>query len=172
MLESSTMKNGNATQPDSDFPSLEDFDLDFNNPRADAKAIEEVLPHRGDMRQLDSVLWWSDDFVTSVGTRHLKDDEFWIPGHIPGRPLFPGVLMIETAAQLCSFTQMLSRDDIPFLGFTRCEDCAFRGSMVPGDEMTLIAKLLSSNRRRFISRVHGYCNGKRILEVTITGMVL
>ena len=152
--------------------TIDDLDLDFENPRARGPEIEAVLPHRDLMRQLDAVVWWSDDYDRSVGIRDIKEDEFWVSGHIPGRPLFPGVLMIESAAQLCSFTQMLPREDVPFLGFTRCDDCVFRGSLVPGDRMILVTQLLSSNRRRFISRVNGFCNDKRILEVTITGMVM
>ena len=38
-----------------------------------------------------------------LGYKDVTDNEFWIRGHIPGRPLMPGVIMIEAAAQLCSF---------------------------------------------------------------------
>ncbi|MCH2161535.1 MAG: hypothetical protein MK085_06635 [Phycisphaerales bacterium] len=158
--------------PATDPLSIDDLELDFDNPRARGPEIEAILPHRDHMRQLDAVVWWSDDYSRAVGIRDIKADEFWVSGHIPGRPLFPGVLMIESAAQLCSFTQMLPRKDVPFLGFTRCDDCVFRGSLVPGDRMIMVAQLLSSNRRRFISRVNGFSNDKLIFEVTITGMVM
>ena len=152
--------------------SIADLELDFDNPKARGPEIEAVLPHRDHMRQLDAVVWWNEDYSRVVGIRDIKEDEFWVSGHIPGRPLFPGVLMIESAAQLCSFAQMRSREDIPFLGFTRCDDCIFRGSLAPGDRMILVAQLLSANRRRFISRVNGFSNEKLIFEVTITGMVM
>ena len=38
-----------------------------------------------------------------VGYKDVREDEFWVEGHIPGRPLLPGVIMIEAAAQLASF---------------------------------------------------------------------
>ena len=146
--------------------------IDINAPRVDRKGIELVNPHRGDMVQLDSVVWWNEDITKSVGTRIVRDDEFWTTGHIPGRPLYPGVLMIECAAQLSSYTQLLSRKDVEFLGFTRCDDTAFRGQVVPGDEMVVFADVLSANRRRFVSRVHGFVGEKLIFETKITGMVM
>ena len=147
-------------------------DLDLDNPRADYDEITKVLPHRGPMRQLDSVTWWSEDRKQAIGIKDIRDDEFWVDGHIPGKPLFPGVLMIETAAQLCSFIAMLVRDDSQFLGFIRCNDCSFRGAVVPGDRLVLYAELLSENSRRFISHVRGYVQNKFVFEATITGLVM
>lgn len=132
----------------------------------------EVLPHRGAFAQLDSVVWWAEDCHRAIGTRVVRNDEFWVEGHIPGRPLFPGVLMIETAAQLCSFTNLQMREGGPFLGFTRCDDCVFRGQVVPGDTIIFYAELLSSNSRRFVSKVHAFVGAKLVMEVTVTGMVM
>ena len=146
--------------------------LDMDSPRADYEAISEVLPHRGPMRQLDSVVWWSEDRKQAIGIRDVKSDEFWVDGHIPGKPLFPGVLIIETAAQLCSFIAMQVRSNDEFLGFTRCNECSFRGAVLPGDRLVLYAELISENRRRFVSRVQGFVNDKFVFEATITGMVI
>ena len=146
--------------------------LDFDNPRADYDEITRILPHRGPMRQLDSVTWWSEDRKQAIGIKDVGDDEFWVDGHIPGNPLYPGVLMIESAAQLCSFIAMLVRDDSQFLGFIRCEGCSFRGAVVPGDRLVLYAELLSENSRRFISRVRGFVQEKLVFEATITGLVM
>ena len=145
---------------------------DFNAPRADREAVAKVLPHRGAFAQLDAVVAWDDDFTCSIGTRFIRDDEFWIDGHFPDRPLFPGVLMIETAAQLCAFTNKMSREDDPLFGFVRCDECAFRGQVVPGDTIHFYAMLVSSNRRRFVSRVQAFVNERLVMEATVTGMTL
>ena len=150
--------------------SIEGLDLD--SPRADYDAISAVLPHRGPMRQLDSVVWWSDDRKQALGLKDIRDDEFWVDGHIPGKPLFPGVLIIETAAQLCSFIAMQVKEKDQFLGFTRCTDCSFRGAVVPGDRLVLYAELISENSRRFISSVRGFVQDRFVFEATITGMVI
>ena len=150
--------------------SVEQLDLD--NPRAVQEDIARFLPHRGPMRQLDSVAWWSEDRKQAIGIKNVRDDEFWVNGHIPGRPLYPGVLMIEAAAQLCSFAVMQVRAKDLFLGFTRCNDCSFRGLVVPGDQLVLYAESISENARRFVSQVNGFVEEKHVFEVTITGMVM
>ena len=148
--------------------------LDLTQVAVSSQRVGEINPHAGHMRQLDHVIWLTDDFRNAVGVKHFRDDEFWVPGHVPGRPLFPGVLMIEAAAQLCSLTQRL-RPDIHadmFIGFTRCDDVVFRGQVVPGDTLYLLAKLLSHRPRRFTSAAQGIVNGSLVFEATITGMVM
>ena len=148
--------------------------LDLTQVAVSWQRVGEINPHAGHMRQLDHVIWLTDDFRNAVGVKHVRDDEFWVPGHVPGRPLFPGVLMIEAAAQLCSLTQRL-RPDIHadmFIGFPRCEDVVFRGQVVPGDTLYLLAKLLSHRPRRFTSAAQGIVNGSLVFEATITGMVM
>ncbi len=146
--------------------------VDFEHPMADIEAVKAINPHRGDMIQIDGVATWSDDFSEGVGWRDVRDDEFWVPGHIPGRPLLPGVLMIEAAAQLASFIHIKGSPlgESSFLGFTRCDDCAFRGVVVPGDRLVMLAKSMSRNRRRFVSRCQGFVRGNLTFEVTVTGM--
>jgi 3-hydroxyacyl-[acyl-carrier-protein] dehydratase len=107
-----------------------------------------------------------------VAVKKIRPDEFWVPYHIPGRPLMPGVLMIEAGAQLCSVLQTLAIPDVGFLGFTRCDDTSFRGQVVPGDTLYLLSKLVQRNRRRFVCQVQGVVNGKLVFETTITGMKL
>ncbi|HEX9794267.1 MAG TPA: beta-hydroxyacyl-ACP dehydratase, partial [Planctomycetota bacterium] len=59
-------------------------------------------PQRFEFSQLTSVLHWDRAAKLMVGHRRVRADEFWVRGHIPDRPLFPGVLMIEALAQLAS----------------------------------------------------------------------
>ena len=72
-----------------------------------------------------------------AGYRDVRDDEFWVRGHIPGRPIFPGVLMIETAAQLVGYYAMSKMPSQGFLGFGGVEDVKFRGTVVPGQRRDL-----------------------------------
>ena len=155
-------------------PIIDISDLDFENPKAGQETIEKINPHRGHMRHLDAVAHW--DRKQGVGWKNVHEDEFWVAGHIPGRPLLPGVLMVEAAAQLSSFIVLMADEDdgtreaSPFLGFTRCDDTAFRGQVAPGDRLVLIADLLSKNKRRFVSRCQGFVEGRLTFETKITGM--
>ncbi len=146
--------------------------VDFEQPQCTLELVHRVNPHRGHMMQLSGVAWWN--FTRGVGWRDIRDDEFWVEGHIPGRPLFPGVLMIEAAAQLSSFVQLIPDIDDPspkFLGFTRCDDAVFRGQVVPGDRLVILTDLVKRNKRRFISRCQGFVLDQLMYEVTVTGMV-
>ncbi len=64
--------------------------------------ILKVNPQNYEMQQLDGVLWYDKPNMLVLGYKDVTDKEFWIRGHIPGRPLMPGVIMIESAAQLLS----------------------------------------------------------------------
>lgn len=134
--------------------------------------IDDYLPQTGHMRMLDRVCWVSDDGASSVGYKDARADEFWCAGHIPGRPLFPGVLMIEAAAQLCSYTHKRNRKPEGFLGFIRCDEVSFRGQIVPGDRFVLAVKEIAYNPRRFTSLAQGFLGTKMVFEGKITGMVI
>ncbi|MCH2144595.1 MAG: hypothetical protein MK082_05545 [Phycisphaerales bacterium] len=147
-------------------------DIDMNRVMADTAEVERVNPQQGDMRQLDYVVWWNDEKTSAIGVKEIRSDEFWVPGHIPGRPLYPGVLQIEAAAQLSSFLHRIRWQDEAFLGFTRVKDWSFRGQIVPGDTLVMITKEVKSNHRRFVSELQGFVNQKMVFDGTITGMKL
>ncbi|MDA0803394.1 MAG: beta-hydroxyacyl-ACP dehydratase [Planctomycetota bacterium] len=134
--------------------------------------IDPYLPQCGDMRMLDRVIHCEEPLDLLVGAKLARADEFWVPGHIPGRPLFPGVLMIETAAQASSFYMKRYVGIEGFLGFIRCTDVSFRGQVVPGEEFIVISKLTARNARRFVSLNQGFVKGKMVFEAQITGMTL
>src|SRR5256885_15552080 len=77
--------------------------IDLNRVVYDQEAIRAANPQRGDMEMLNGIVYAEPALGRIIGYKDVGTDEFWIPGHIPGRPLFPGVLMIEAAAQLASF---------------------------------------------------------------------
>ena len=147
--------------------------LDLSRIAMSREEVGEILPQCGEMRQLDYVIHISDDQRELVGVKHVRDDEFWCPLHIPGRPLMPGVLMIEAGAQLATIQYHLRADGEPgFVGFTRLEDAAFRGQVVPGDDLYLLCKEISFRRRRFVTDTQGFVNGSLAFEARITGMVM
>ncbi|MDP6541711.1 MAG: 3-hydroxyacyl-ACP dehydratase FabZ family protein [Phycisphaerales bacterium] len=146
--------------------------IDLNNVALSEDKVGEMNPQAGDMRQLDYVSYLNDEYTIAVGVKKVREDEFWVAGHIPDRPIYPGVLMIEAAAQLSSVLYHIKSTGNHFMGFTRCDNCSFRGQVVPGDTLTLIAVETKFQRRRFICKAQGYVNDTFIFEAQITGMMM
>jgi len=134
--------------------------------------IYEVNPHRHEFMLLDGVIHHDAEAGNIIGYRETRDDEFWVKGHIPGRPLFPGVLMIEAAAQLVSYFVMKMEPDKGFLGFGGVTDVKFRGAVVPGDRLVFFGKLLEHRPRRVVGAMQGYVGERQVFEGKITGMWL
>ncbi|WP_432800132.1 3-hydroxyacyl-ACP dehydratase FabZ family protein [Poriferisphaera sp. WC338] len=145
-------------------------DIDLSQVVRDVDFIENVNPHRGHMRLLDAIVYENFDEGKVVARKDVRDDEFWVEGHIPGRPIFPGVLMIEAAAQLSSYTCLSKMPGQHFMGFAGVDGVKFRGQVAPGDTIYLLVKETDFRRKRCVCQVQGLVNGKLVFEATITGM--
>ncbi len=125
---------------------------------------------RYEMEHLDGIIRLDLDAGIAIGFKDVRDDEFWVRGHIPGRPLLPGVLMCEAAAQLCSYYFKEATQTDKFIGFGGMEDVKFRRAVVPGDRLILVAKNVEIRSRRAVFECQGFVNGKMVFEATIIGM--
>jgi len=146
--------------------------LDPDRPILDREGIYKVNPHDHEFRMLDGLLLMDPDAGHIAGFRDVGDDEFWVRGHIPGRPIFPGVLMIETAAQLVSYYAMSEQPGKGFLGFGGVEDVKFRGTVEPGNRILMLGKMVELRPRRCVGATQAFVNGRMVYEGVITGMWL
>lgn len=146
--------------------------LDLNRPTIDLDAVRTVLPHRYEMEQLSGIIKFDPEHKVIVGYKDVSSDEFWVRGHIPGRPLMPGVIMLEAAAQLCTYYYKQATQDDRFLGFGGIDKVKFRGKVIPGDKLILIAKNKELRSRRAIFDTQGVVKGNLVFEGTIIGMVV
>jgi 3-hydroxyacyl-[acyl-carrier-protein] dehydratase len=144
--------------------------LDQSKVVVDHAAIYRVNPHRYEFELLDGIFHIDFDAMIIVGYRDVKADEFWVRCHIPGRPIFPGVLMIETAAQLVSYYVVSRNPDKGFMGFGGVDSVKFRGVVQPGHRIIMVGKLIELRSRRCIGVAQAYVDGKLVFEGNITGM--
>ncbi len=151
------------------------FDLstiDLNGqPVFDKDAICKINPQRFEMQQLDGILWYDRARECVLGYKDVTDHEFWVRGHIPGRPLMPGVIQIEAAAQLLSFFVKHAYAEEGFIGFGGIERAKFRSAIEPGHRLHLLGHITEARRgRRYACDVQGVVSGVLAFEASITGL--
>jgi 3-hydroxyacyl-[acyl-carrier-protein] dehydratase len=152
---------------------LDPGQLNLNHVLADQEAIRRVNPQRFEMEQLTAIVHMDPTKSVIAGYRDIRSDEFWVRGHMPGYPLFPGVLMCESAAQLCSYytlTQGLLQGD--FIGFGGLENVRFRSPVHPGDRLVLIGKAIRLNRRQTVFNVQGFVGMTMVFHADVIGVPL
>ncbi len=140
----------------------------------DRKTIETFVPHRFEFALLDGVYHVDPEKKLAVGFNDAKLDSFWVRGHIPGRAIMPGVLMIEAAAQLCTFHYQhdFAKGEKFFMGFGGVDKIRFRSSVEPGSRLLLAVRCdrLRSNASTWT--VQGFVGEKPIFDGQIFALAL
>lgn len=99
--------------------------------------IKKLLPHRYPFLLVDRVLS-HEPGKKIVALKNLTVNEEFFNGHFPQRPVMPGVLIIESMAQVAGLVMLVEdehKGKIPF--FTGIDNARFRRPVVPGDQMIL-----------------------------------
>lgn len=136
--------------------------------------IYRTLAHRGRFALLDGVLHFDPEHALIVGFKEIRGDDWWACDHIPGRPLFPGVLMVEAAAQLSSFDFMRRRPERAnkFLGFGGLESTRFRDTVEPPARLILAARSLRVRSSMFTYEAQGFIGDKLVFQTEILGVTV
>ncbi len=132
--------------------------------------IYESLPQRFEFSQLDAIVHLDRDALIIAGYRDIREDEWWCRGHLPQKPIFPGVLMLETAAQLAGFFREIVSPSDDFLGFGGVDLAKFRIAVVPPARVILIGRAVETRKRRFVCEIQAFVDGTMAFEGTITGI--
>ncbi len=144
--------------------------IDMSQVIFDRSDIEQYIPQAYEMAQFDGILWHDPENLKCLGYKDITENEFWVRGHIPGRPIMPGVIMIEAAAQISSYYMKKFGGVKGFLGFAGIEYAKFRGTVEPGCRLLLLGQILKVRSRQFTSQVQGIVDGKMVFDTVIAGM--
>lgn len=116
--------------------------------------IHQLLPHRYPFALVDRILEYIPG-EKAVGLKNITFNEPYFPGHIPGRPLMPGVLQIESMAQVGG-TILMQIPELQgkFFAFAGIDKARFRRPIVPGDQLIMTVELLNLKGKR-IAKMQG-----------------
>lgn len=114
-----------------------------------SEEIQQLLPHRYPFLLVDKII----DYVPgkmAVGVKNVTFNEPQFQGHFPGRPLMPGVLIVEAMAQVGGviLKQLPGYEEGLFV-FAGIDKVRFRRQVVPGDQLIMTVELLWIKQRRF-----------------------
>lgn len=107
--------------------------------------IKNLLPHREPFLFVDRLEKYDAEEI--IGYRRFKEEEFFFPGHFPGYPVVPGVILVETMAQCGGAgiaAQGLLQNAIFLLASV--EKAKFRQQVRPGDEVKIVVKNLKVSK--------------------------
>ena len=138
----------------------------------DAQGIEQVIPHRGDMRLIDEIREFTDK--TAVGIKHVRDNEFWCAGHFPAKSIMPGVLIVEALAQTACFMIMKTHGNNggKMLGyFVSIESARFARMVLPGDTLELHVEEVASKLKMHKFSGNAFVNGVRVASATFSAIM-
>ncbi|WP_212716608.1 MULTISPECIES: 3-hydroxyacyl-ACP dehydratase FabZ [unclassified Synechocystis] len=134
--------------------------------------IRDLLPHRYPFALVDRII----DFQpgkSAVGLKNVTINEPFFPGHIPDRPIMPGVLIVESMAQVGGviLTQLPGMRG-KFFAFAGIDGVRFRRPVVPGDQLIMTVELQSFKMQRIAkmqgeARVDGQlvCGGEMLFSL-------
>lgn len=123
--------------------------------------IQKILPHRYPFLLVDRVLE-IEEGKKATGIKNVTVNEPFFQGHFPQNPIMPGVLIVESLAQVGAVMLLSMSENKGKLGvFTGIEKMKFRRQVVPGDTLLLEAELLMYR--------HGM--GKAAVKATVDGQI-
>ena len=115
-----------------------------------ADEIHRILPNRAPFLFIDRIEGVDLEQQAVVGTRRIDSADPLFRGHFPDNPVYPGVLQLEMIAELfCCLFYFVTRNSVSVddsgpvqLVATRMHDCLLQHAVLPGDEVTVMTKVL------------------------------
>ncbi|PHQ69767.1 MAG: 3-hydroxyacyl-[acyl-carrier-protein] dehydratase FabZ [Sneathiella sp.] len=140
----------------------------------DILEIQKLIPHRYPMLLIDRLINVVPG-VSATGVKNVTMNEPQFQGHFPGRPIMPGVMIVEAMAQTAGVVVIKSfGDDSPpkHVLFMSIDNARFRRPVVPGDTMYL--HVVVKRSRGAVWKFSGIVevDGKKVAEADFSAMIV
>jgi beta-hydroxyacyl-ACP dehydratase FabZ len=134
----------------------------------DVVEIQKILPHRYPFLLVDRILE-IDPGKRIVGVKNVTVNEEFFLGHFPGKPVMPGVLIVEAMAQVGG---VLLLKDMPerehkLVLFAGIDEARFRRPVVPGDQIRFEVEVLRLKSSTCKLQGRAYVDGNLVAEAVI-----
>jgi 3-hydroxyacyl-[acyl-carrier-protein] dehydratase len=132
------------------------------------ETIEQIIPHRAPFLFLDEVLELEPG-VRALARLEVRGDEWFFPGPFPGRPMMPGVIMVEALAQAGAVAALAADGNRGKLAlFAGIDDLRFKRLVEPGDELLLECTLEAARGPVGKGRARATVGGALAVRGTLT----
>ena len=136
--------------------------------RLDINQIKSVIPHRYPFLLVDKIEELEPGEKV-IGIKNVTINEEFFQGHYPGHPIMPGVLIVESMAQISGFlmyhTVEKAEDKIPF--FAGIDKAKFRKPVKPGDRLKVKAEVIRSRNRIAKIAAEAYVEDQLVAEAEL-----
>lgn len=137
------------------------------------EGIRRYLPHRHPMEMLTAIVMMDTTEKIIIGYKDVGADEFWVPGHMPGFPIFPGVLMLEAAAQLSAYYTIANKiSQGVMMGLGGIENSRFRRGVHPGERLVMVGKGYRVKPRMTLFNIQGFVDNELAFHTDVIGVGL
>lgn len=134
--------------------------------------ILKIMPHRYPFLLVDRILELDENRV--VGIKNVTINEPFFEGHFPAHPIMPGVLIVESMAQVGGFLLLRKVDDPEgkVVYFTKIADVKFRKPVIPGDQLKSVVTMVKFKKNICIIKGESFVDNDLVCEGTLTAMVV